>query len=82
MPQGLTRIACGRGIAIGQIVFNHERSQSVDKKGVEGGACADYQTLIHKSGAPSQRPNANRKPASWAVNFLKFVFKNVFEAQA
>jgi hypothetical protein len=78
MPQGLARVACGRGIAIGQIIFNHERGQSVDKKGGEGDACANYQTLIHKSGVPCQRHDANRKQAYWAMNFVKFVFENMF----
>jgi hypothetical protein len=75
MPQGLTRIACGRGIAIRQIFFGHGRSQSVDKKGSvrPGGEIIKYlSTKVERF--PSTY--ANRKQAPWRVNFVKFALEN------
>jgi hypothetical protein len=76
MPQGLARIAGVRSIAIRHKIFGHERSQSVDKKGSVGAGWVNYQTLIHKNGAPGRRPDANRKRGFWDANFMKFVFQN------
>jgi hypothetical protein len=76
MPQGLACIAGVRSIAIRHKIFGHERSQSVDKKGSVGAGWVNYQTLIHKSGAPGRRPDANRKRGFWATNFMKFAVQN------
>jgi hypothetical protein len=76
MPQGLARIAGVRNISIRHKIFGHERIQSVDKKGSLGARRANYQTLIHKNGAPRRRPDANRKRGFWTTNLMKFVFQN------